>query len=453
MASLSSMSLEDVLKWPSIQRREALRAAIATRHIYHFERNVAYRQSVAARGIGPRIDPAADLARILRPAALTFKSYADRIGPFPQEDPLGFLHWLSEQLSIPLSADRWSAFPRRFGTLEALLLAVERTYAGLGLEIVTSTGTSGRASIVVRDAATIALAVQAFFAGIQRVWGIGRGTALVFMMPAESRVAMARTARFGVRQTDWEADGRVYFTVPFSATPDQLRVRAGRTFRPGLNGILERRVLHPFMAWANVHVAEPRFRAQTLARLRECGEAGLPTMLLGGLAQLHGLVDGLSLSLPAGSRVATGGGMKEHYPFTPAQIRADLSAAFGGTPVSDVYGMAEANWAAFECDHGNYHMPPWVHAVVTDDDDEIVEEPEAVGRLAFFDPLGGGGLIPPFFQTTDQVHLVNAAAAEPRGIRGSDPALACPCGYDSPYIRGAIRRVDLVEEAGCAAQV
>jgi hypothetical protein len=112
--------------------------------------------------------------------------------------------------------------------------------------------------------------------------------------------------------------------------------------------------------------------------------------------------------------------------------------------VSDVYGMAEANWAAFECNCGNYHIPPWVYAVVTDDDDRIVEGEEATGLLAFFDPVAGGDLIPPFFQTADRVRLVTP---------GPDRMLACPCGYNSPYIGGAIQRVDLVEEAGCAAQV
>jgi hypothetical protein len=255
---------------------------------------------------------------------------------------------------------------------------------------------------------------------------------------------------------------------------------------------MERRVLHPFMEWANGRLAEPRYVAETLKRLRECIAADRPTMLLGGLVQLHAVArqvsstaggvsanedltplppspgleqhspgeggvgevvskpDSRTLCLPPGSRVATGGGMKEQYPFTPAQIRADLAAAFGGAPVSDVYGMAEANWAAFECAAGNHHIPPWVYPVVTDDNDCIVNDPDATGLLAFFDPIGGGDLIPPFFQTADRVRLVNPAAEDGRG---GDPMLVCPCGYDSPYIHGGIQRVDLVEEAGCGAQV
>jgi hypothetical protein len=492
MKPLSNIEIKDFLALPSAQRQEVLRTAISTQHAYHFARNAAYCQTVTARGVTSVTCPD-NLALLLRPAALTFKGYAERIGPFPQDDPAGFLRWLSEQLSIPLPDDRWPAFRRRYSGLEALLLDIERIYADLGLEIVTSTGTSGRASMVVRDAATIELAVNAFFTGIRQVWGIQRGTALVFVMPRDTRVAMARTARFGTRQLDWAADSPIYYTMPFSATPDQLRVRAGRTFRPGVQGLIERRVLHPFMRWANEHLADPRYVASTLSCLRECVEAGQPVMLLGGLVQLHAIARQVSLTtggatagekatrnrgfsrsgdqpekpakasnpegqaaifgaesrmlrLPPGSRVATGGGMKEQYPFTPAQIRADLAVAFGGAPISDVYGMAEANWAAFECTAGNHHIPPWVYAVVTDDDDRIMPGPDATGLLAFFDPIGGGNLIPPFFQTADRVQLIN-------GGGDCDPALACPCGYDSPYIRNDIRRVDLIEEAGCAAQV
>jgi hypothetical protein len=269
---------------------------------------------------------------------------------------------------------------------------------------------------------------------------------MIFMMPQDTRVAMARVARIGTRQLDWAAASPVYYTMPFSATPDLIRIRAGRTFRPGLEGWIERHVLNPFMAWANENQAAPRFVAATLARLRECARTGRPLMLLGGLVQLHALAQKASVRLPPGSRVATGGGMKEQYPFTSAQIRADLRAAFGDVPVSDVYGMAEANWAAFECPRGNYHIPPWVYAVVTDDDDRIVSGPDATGLLAFLDPIGGGELIPPFFQTADRVRLINGGSEY-------DPMLVCPCGDDTAFIAGNIRRVDLVEEAGCAAQI
>ncbi len=437
--------LDDWFAIPPPRRSQILLRLTAEAHRYHFERNTAYRRTVMARGVTADFNPP-DLERLLRPSALTFKGYTESVGPFPQDNPQALLRWLADQLSIPLDQARWSAFRPHYGTLEALLCDIERLYADSGLEIVTSSGTSGRASLVVRNAETVALAVEAFFSGIQRAWGIGRGVAMIFVMPRDTRVAMARVARFGTQQLEWAADSPVYYTMPFSATPDLLRIRAGRVFRPGVQGVIERRVLNPFMEWGNAHQATPRAIALTAARLRECAAASQPVMLLGGLVQLHAVARAGAIRLPAGSRVATGGGMKENYPFTPAQIRADLVAAFGNVPVSDVYGMAEANWAAFECPEGNYHIPPWVYAVVTDEDDRIIDEPDATGLLAFLDPVGGGKLIPPFFQTADRVRLLNSGSCY-------DRTRVCPCGYDTPFIDGGIQRVDLVDEAGCAGQL
>jgi hypothetical protein len=111
-------------------------------------------------------------------------------------------------------------------------------------------------------------------------------------------------------------------------------------------------------------------------------------------------------------------------------------------PVRDVYGMAEANWAAMQCAAGNYHIPPWV-AALTLDDDRPQAGPQTTGMLAFFDPFGGGSLFPAFFKTADSVTLVSG-----------EGALRCPCGEPGAYMpQDSIQRVDRLGEAGCAAQV
>jgi hypothetical protein len=144
--------------------------------------------------------------------------------------------------------------------------------------------------------------------------------------------------------------------------------------------------------------------------------------------------------------------LKQLYPFSPAQIRQEIEAVLnledgGPAPIRDVMGMAEANWAAPQCNAGNYHLSPWVYVVTLGQDDEIQAGAEVVGLLAFFDPLGGGRLFPSFFKTTDQVRLVN-------GGGGYDAARLCACGRDTPYIvDGTIQRIDLLDEAGCAGQL
>jgi hypothetical protein len=444
------------------QREPILIDAILESHTWHHDRNPAYRHMVDSRGLGRQIG-VHDLARVLRPTAQTFKSYIGVIGtPFPQDRPRVFLAWLADQLSIHLPRERFDQFRRRYPSLEKLLLDFEAIYADFGFEVTTSSGTSGRATIMVRDRETIDLAVDCFVRTTLAIWGVGGDHNAIFMMPRETRIAMARTARFGAERLGMEAAGRAHFTIPFPAEPDRVRIRTGRTFQSGWRGLLEKRIEHPFARWMDEHYVQPQAIAQSISLLAAAGQSGEPTLLFGSLVQLHALSqelqrrgfgeDGQRIRLPEGSLVGTGGGLKQRYPFAPAQIHHDIQAVLQlesdePAPLRDVMGMAEANWAAPQCEAGNYHLPPWVYAVVLDDDDEILAGTEATGMLAFFDPFGGGRLFPSFFKTADQVQLVNGAC-------GYHPAQRCRCGRDTPYlVQGTIQRMDLFDEAGCAGQL
>jgi hypothetical protein len=447
-------ALSEFYAIPPGARDRILLDAIHESHAWHFARNASYRATMSARGVGDRISPE-QLPRLLRTSAITFKGYIEQLGtPFPQDHPQRVLAWLADQLSFELPTARGALLRSSYSTLEGLLAAIEALFSDAGLEIVTSSGTSGRFTLLVRNRATVTTATDAYFTAIGYAWDIGPQYDMVFVMPAVTRVAMARIAHLGTRELEWAADSSVAYTMPFKADPDTIRVRTGRTFRPGLRGLWERRVLRPFMVWAYEALAKDKFIKATVKALERSAAARRPVMLLGGLVQLdavgqHVLECG-GMELPAGSRIATGGGVKELYPRSPDQIRTDLGRAMHGPggvtlPVTDIYGMAEANWAAFQCPEGNYHMPPWVYVGVMDDDDRPVQGSDITGLLAFWDPLGGGDGYPPFFQTADWVRLVN-------GNGYFDAALVCPCGTVTPYlVRNTIQRVDLIEEAGCGA--
>ncbi len=447
-------------------RQPALLAAIADAHTWHYKRNPAYQRLVRSRGMGPHLD-GQSLARVLRPTAQTFKSYISVIGtPFPQDRPVAFLEWLADNLSVPLPRERFQQFKSRYPSLEKLLQDFETIFDDFGFEVTTSSGTSGRATIMVRDRETIDLALDCFVQATLAFMGVGSEHNAIFMMPRETRIAMARTARFGTERLGMHEKGRVHFTIPFPAEPDRVRIRAGRTFRSGWRGMIEKRFTHRFSRWMDEHYVQPRAVAQTIELLREAERVGTPTLLFGSLTQLHtlsrtllGAEEGIggtaqvgAIRLPAGSLVGTGGGLKEFYPFAPDRIRNDIQAVLllesgEPVPIRDVMGMAEANWAAPQCPEGNYHLPPWVYTLALDDDDEILPGSDIVGILGFLDPCGSGRLFPSFFKTTDQVRLVN-------GTSDHDPALCCPCGHDTPYlVNGTIHRVDLLEEAGCAGQL
>jgi len=448
--------LEAFFEMTPDEREEVLLAGIGEAHAWHYAHNKAYRHTVAARDVGPTIRKV-DLPRLLRPTAQTFKSYIEILGtPFPQDQPRAFLDWLADQLSVELPPDRFDLFRPRYGSLEALLRDIERVFADFGFEVSTSSGTSGRATIMVRDQEGIDKTVESFYLAFQRFLGLRADHRAIFIMPRQTRIAMARMARFSVERVGLP-DDRVHFTIPFPAHPDQVRIRTGRTFRPGLQGEVERRLWHPFTNWMNDHYVTPRAVRQAIVLLQRAEAAGEKVLLFGGWVQLHAMARELrktrqTLRLAPGSLLGTGGGFKEHYPAPPAQIRQDLSQVIElvdgrPIPIRDVYGMAEGNWAAMQCQQGNYHIPPWVYAVTLDEDYCFQKGSETTGLLAFFDPYGGGRLFPAFFKTADQVTLVNGAGAY-------DPARLCPCGETGAYIRQeSIQRVDLLDEAGCAAQV
>jgi hypothetical protein len=445
-------ALADFWALSHAERDKAVLEGIFDAHAWHYQRNVSYRHAVSARGVGPRARPA-DLPRLLRPASQTFKSYIDVLGtPFPQDDPRGFLEWLTAQLSVDLPPDRVARFNSRYQSLEALLRAIERVFSDLGLELLTSSGTSGRATIIVRDQRSTDLTVESFYLAFQRYLGMKADHRAVFMMPSRTRIAMARMARFSVQRVGLTSD-RVHFAIPFPAHPDQVRIRAGRTFRQGWRGLLEKRAWNPAINTIQRRYVDPHATKVALAVLERAAAHGEKVLLFGSMTQLHGVALALvraerTLTLAPGSLLGTGGGMKEDYGFGPDEIRRDLESVFhltgGGTvPVRDVYGMAEANWAAMQCSGGNYHVPPWVHVVTLDDDGEFQAGPRTTGLLAFFDPHGGGDLFPAFFRTADRVALV-------AGREGT----VCPCGEGGAHLdRDSIRRVDLLGEAGCAAQV
>lgn len=438
-------------------RPATLLKAIEEVHAWHFPRNQAYQRIVSGRSVGLTLQGAPDLPLILRPTAQTFKSYIEILGsPFPNDHPQEFLNWLADQLSVELPRQQFTQFRRRYGSLEAFLKEIETRFSSFGLEILTSSGTSGRSTIMARDQDSIAKTVESFYLAFQRYLGMRADHRAIFLMPLYSRIAMARMASFSVRRVGLPAE-RVHYTIPFAAYPDQVRIRAGRTYRDDWRGVIEARLLNPFMNNAFEKRVTPRMVRSTLQLLELSQSQGDKVLLFGGWSQLHAIAlqileRGQALRLAPGSLLGAGGGFKERYPFSMDQIRSDLQTAIQltdgqTTPVRDVYGMAEGNWAAMQCAAGNYHIPPWIFAVTLDEDDSFQAQSDSTGMLAFYDPIGGGRLFPSFFKTADRIRLINGSLAY-------DPAMTCPCGDPGAYIiQGSIQRVDLIDEAGCAAQV
>lgn len=453
-SSFQDKPLVDFWELPADKRQRILLDAIIQSHTDHYNRNTAYRAVMKARNIGPSV-ATNEIGRLLRTTSILFKSYIDVLGsPFPQDNPSGFLEWIQDQISITLPKERFRLFRRSYSSVEALLSDFEHIFADFGFEILTSSGTSGRVSIMLRDQKSIQRTVESFYLAFQRYFGMQADHRAIFIMPQHTRIAMVRMASFSVRRIGLSSD-RIHFTIPFPATPDHVRIRSGRTYRTDWRGWTERKLWNPFMNWANDTVITPYAIRKTLDMLRQVEARQEKVLVFGSWMHLHGIAlylkaKGQEIRLAPGSLFGTGGGFKEIYPYSIEEIRQDISGAIqypDGQPVilRDVYGMAEGNWAAMQCSAGNYHIPPWVLAYTMDDDDNLQEEMDSQGLLTFFDPYGGGDLFPAFYKTADQVHLINDVLSN---------IATCPCGEKGAYIRrSSIQRVDLIDEAGCAAQI
>lgn len=421
-------------------REDLLLRGIAAAHAYHFEHDTAYRNTVAGHGVGPRA-PAAELPRLLRTTSQAFKSYIDILGTrFPEDCAMDFFHWLTEQVSVDLRAGARHARPQ-YRSLEGLLRAVERAFAGVGLEMLTSSGFAGRMALIPRDLGSNESAAESLSLSLQHYLGVTADFTVVFMTPKRTRVAVPRLVRSAVRRVGVPPD-RVHFAVPLPAGPDRMRARAGRVRGPDRQGAIGKRVSS---VWTNL---ESRFvDAQAVdaavSRLIPAGAHDEKVLVFGSLAQLHNIASflleaGRTLTLAPGSVLCSWGGLKERTTRTPAQMRLDLRDALKLTtgepaPLRDLYGMAEANWAAMQCSHGNYHVPPWIHVVTLDDDEALQKGLRSTGRLAFFDPYGGGELFPAFFHTPDRVTLVRGPA--------------CPCGEVGSYLEEpSVRRLGQPDE-------
>ncbi len=108
------------------------------------------------------------------------------------------------------------------------------------------------------------------------------------------------------------------------------------------------------------------------------------TNLFYGVAK-RGLDDGLKASFAPGSRVIGGGGAKGLV--LPDDAEAVICEFFGVDRMGGSYGMTEMNAMMQACEHGHYHVPPWVAVYLLDVEtgQPLPRQGEQTGRAAFFD--------------------------------------------------------------------
>jgi hypothetical protein len=136
------------------------------------------------------------------------------------------------------------------------------------------------------------------------------------------------------------------------------------------------------------------------------------------------LAAGVTWKFAPGSAIRVAGGAKGHD--LPADWR-EVVSRFTNARIAEAYGMTEMSIVNFKCDHGRYHLEPWIMPFVLDPDGGSLLPRDGVqaGRFAFFDiapESHWGGLV------TGDVVEVNF---EPN----------CPCGASTQTLGPDIARI------------
>lgn len=157
--------------------------------------------------------------------------------------------------------------------------------------------------------------------------------------------------------------------------------------------------------------------------------SGSPVHMAGGLILLHrvaeeGLKMGMEPGLGPRSRVSTGGGTKGLPP--PPGMESAIKRFAGVDVIYEAYGMTEIGDAFGSCEHGRFHIWPWIVPFVLDE--------ETGGLLPRRGTQRGRGA---FFDLSAQTYWGGVVT----GDRVSISWERCPCGRSTPQVLPPVVRI------------
>ncbi|MGE3693347.1 MAG: hypothetical protein AB7F98_18375 [Novosphingobium sp.] len=349
---------------------------------------------VDAQGIGT-IDTLDDGARVLfnhdvyksYPVSLLAKSrfdqltkWLDRLTPY---DLSGL------DVSACQSIDDWLVFLRD----------------NTGLDVATSSGTSGTMSFFPRSKQDYWIAATAIKVQLLQKFGepvdweafeAPRHALTPFYNDGHSTVA--RIPVYFKELFCKGDDSLLHTALPFKASADLMwlaaRVRAAQAMGDGGKVDVPDSLLARKGEWEELNQKIPQMQASFIRKLIP-ELAGERVIALGITAMFFEIArDGLALGAKAafapGSAVMGGGGGKGIV--LPDDYEQVICTFFGVERLNDGYGMTEQNGFMVSCEAGRFHVAPWATLFLLDPETGAVlpREGEQAGRAAFFDMTHDG---------------------------------------------------------------
>jgi len=397
---------------------ELILPAIRYSFKHHYDNNVIYRKVCDLRGITPdKIKSKNDFSMIPLLPDTFFKDY-------PEDKR--FLDWLKTIFtgSIPLVEFKNNS-PSHDEVIEGFLKK--------GINIMFTSGTSGRFSFIPRDNQSWNRVKYSAMKSVIELMNYDPDDSSVLLIPDPRQTNLTIASLFGIAY-DLYYPKNIHIALDIKITTQFLRMQRDEAI--GLREKIKAKAMSKISP-----IVQKKSDLKIINIFKQMEKEGKKINIGSPPFWLDRIIErmkqeGKSVNLES-SQVLTGGGWKaDEDKRTPEEIFRKKVEGILGVPENhfhDVYAMSECSSVFLSCDKHYKHIPPVIIPFVLDDELNPVGY-NKFGRFAFIDPLPTS--YPGFIITGDRVKLLEH----------------CPeCSRDGPVLDVEVTRLPGAEGRGCAA--
>ena len=385
---------------------------------HHYDNNVIYHKVCDAKGITPdEIKSKNDFNKIPLVPDTFFKDY-------PEDK--GFLNWLKTIFtgSIP-NVDFKTNSPSHDVVIEK--------FNEKGINIMFTSGTSGRFSFIPRDTFSWNRVKYSAMKSVIELMDYDQDDTAVLLIPDPRQTNLTIASLFGIAY-DLYYPKNIHFALDIKITTQFLRMQRDEAI--GLREKIKAKAMSKISP-----IVQKKSDSKIINILEQMEKEGKKINIGGPPFWLDRIIErmkqeNITINLET-SQVLTGGGWKaDEEKRTPEESFRKKVEDTLGVPqhhFHDVYAMSECSSVFLSCEKHYKHIPPVIIPFVLDEELNPIGY-NKFGRFAFIDPLPRS--YPGFIITGDRVKLLEH----------------CPeCNREGPVLDVEVTRLPGVEGRGCAA--
>jgi len=398
--------------------QELMLPAVKYSFKHHYDNNVLYRRVCDLNGVTPdKIKSKDDFNKIPLLPDTFFKDYPEG---------KGYLNWIKaiSTGSIP-KVDFKTDAPSHDDVI--------REFNKKGINIMFTSGTSGRFSFIPRDVRSWSRVRYSAVKSVIELMDCDPSDSAILLIPDPRQTNLTIASLFGIAYDLYEPNN-IHVALDIAITTQFLRMQRDEAI--GLKGKIKAKAMSKISP-----IVQKKSDSKMISLLEQAEKQGKKLNIGGPPFWLDRIIErmkqeGKTVNLES-SQVLTGGGWKaDEDKRTPEQIFRKKVEDVLNIPQNhyrDVYAMSECSSVFLSCEEHYKHIPPVIIPFVLDEELNKLGYNE-FGRFALIDPLPDS--YPGFIITGDRVRLLEH----------------CPgCGREGPVLDIEVTRLPGVEGRGCAA--